>query len=411
MDAEVHSNQKNLEYADSLFKAGEFRKAEKAYIKVLSEEPDNFQALSRLGHIALLANRLDESQGWLTKAIELKPEEPSPKSLLAEVFYRRDNFQQAAPLLHTIGREAMAEKLESFKDVTPYKIGGAAEVTNLKFIITDPLPVVRVQVNNSESVNFFIDTGGAEVIVDTKFAKETGVTQFGSATGTFAGGKQAGFQHGRVNSLTMGDFIVKDTPVHIMDVRRFSQPIFRGKQVDGIIGTVLLYHFLSTINYPECQLILRRKTEQNLKQVEQEAMEQGWTVVPFWKAGDHYMVAWGTVNKSQPMLFFVDTGLVGGGFACPESTLKKVGIKLQENLAEEGVGGGGRVKVTPFVVDKLTLGDVEEHNIRGLYTNGFPLENSLGFHIGGLISHGFFRQYALTLDFVGMRYFLKRKPN
>ena len=411
MSSEIQSNKRNLEYADSLFKAGEFVRAEDIYIELLSEEPDSFKALARLGNIALLANRLDDAQRWLTKAIELKPEEPSPKALLAEVFYRRDDFQQAAPLLRAVGREAMAEKLESFRHVTPYDIEGSVEITNLKLIVTDPLPVVRVQVNNSESVNFFIDTGGAEVIVDTELAKEVGVVQFGSAIGTFAGGKQAGFQHGRAHSLTVGDFTIKNLPIHIMDVRRFSQPIFFGRQVDGIIGTVLLYHFLATINYPEGQLTLRRKTEQNLKQVEQEAMEQGWVVVPFWMAGDHYMVAWGAVNDSQPMLFFVDTGLAGGGFTCPESTLKKVDIKLQENLAGEGIGGGGKVRVVPFVVDELTFGDAKEHNVQGLYTSSFPLENALGFHIGGLISHGFFRHYALTVDFVGMRYFLKRKPD
>lgn len=409
VSSEIQSNKRNLEYADSLFKAGEFARADDIYIKLLSEEPDSFKALARLGNIALLANRLDDAQRWLTKAIELKPEEPSPKALLAEVFYRRDDFQQAAPLLRAVGREAMAEKLESFRHVTPYDIEGSVEITNLKLIVTDPLPVVRVQVNNSESVNFFIDTGGAEVIVDTELAKEVGVVQFGSAIGTFAGGKQAGFQHGRAHSLTVGDFTIKNLPIHIMDVRRFSQPIFFGRQVDGIIGTVLLYHFLATINYPEGQLTLRRKTEQNLKQVGQEAIEQGWTVVPFWMAGDHYTVAWGTVNNSQQMLFFVDTGLAGGGFTCPESTLKKVGIKLQENLTREGIGGGGRVKVVPFIVEELTLGDAREQYIQGLYTENFPLENALGFHVGGLISHGFFKHYALTLDFSKMRYLLKRK--
>lgn len=45
----------------------------------------------------------------------------------------------------------------------------------------------------------------------------------------------------------------------------------------------------------------------------------------------------------------------------------------------------------------------------GLFAGAFPLENVLGFSIGGIISHGFFRHYALTFDFVGMRLFLKRK--
>ena len=408
MNTEVKSIQRNLESADSLFKAGKFAKAEKIYIKIVNEDPGNDRAVARLGHIALLANRLDDAEKWLTKAVKLKPEEKSLKLLLAQGYYRRDKFQRAAPLLRAVGNEVVAKKLLSFKDVSPYKIEGTAEVTNLKLVMTDPLPVVQVRVNKSDLVNFFIDTGGAEVIVDTEFTKEIGATQFGAEMGTFAGGKKAPYQHGRVDSFTPGDFTVKNMPVHIMDVRRFS-PIFRGKRVDGIIGTVLLYHFLATLNYAEGQLTLRRRTKENLKRVEKEAVEQGSMVVPFWMAGDHYMVAWGTVNNSQPMLFFVDTGLAGGGFTCPESTIQKAAIKLQEDKASEGLGGGGKVKVIPFVVDELTLGDAKEHNIPGSYSGAHdPLEYAFGFHIGGLISHAFFRQYALTFDFVGMRYFLKR---
>jgi len=402
--------QGNLETADSFFRAGKFAEAEKTYGKILNEDSKNHRAVARLGYIALLANRLDDAQKWLTEAIKLKPEEAALKSLLAEAYYRRDKFQQAAPLLRAIGREAMTKKLESFKNVSPYRIRGAAEVTNLKFVITDPLPMVQVRVNSSKLVNFLIDTGGAELITDTEFAKEIDATLFKSEMGTFAGGKKAAFQHGRVDSLTLGDFTVKNVPAHIMDVRRFSQPIFAGIRVDGIIGTVLLYHFLATLDYPDGQLILRRRTEQNLKQVEQEAVKQGSIVVPFWMAGDHFMVAWGAVNNSQPMLFFVDTGLAGGGFSCPESTLRKADIELQEDQADHGLGGGGKVRFVPFVVDELTLGDAREHNIQGSYAGGgFPLEKIFGFHIGGLISHGFFRPYSLTFDFDGMRYFLKRK--
>jgi len=406
---EAQSRQSELETADNLFKAGKFAEAEKLYAKVLAAEPANFQAALRLGSISLLANRLDNAQKWLAKAIELKPEELSTKSLIAEVFYRQDDFAAAAPLFRAAGQEAVANKLESFKGITPYKIEGKAKVTHLKFVMTDPLPVIQVRVNEAEPVNFFIDTGGAEVIIDTEFAKELNIVQFGAMTGTFAGGKQAAFQHGRVDFLTLGDFTVKNIPVHIMDVRRFSQPVFGGKRVDGIIGTVLLYHFIPTLDYPRGELVLRHMTKENLKQVEREARAKKAIMIPFWMAGDHYMVAWGTVNKSQPLLLFVDTGLAGGGFTCPESTLKEAGINLQESFAAEGVGGGGKVKVIPFVVEELTLGDAKEHNVRGLYTGPFPLENAFRFRIGGLVSHGFFRPYALTLDFVGMRFFLERK--
>jgi len=327
---------------------------------------------------------------------------------LAEVHYRRDRFQDAAPLFRAVGKKAMADKLESFKGASPYEIEGNNETT-LKFVITDPLPVVQVRVNGSESVNFFIDTGGSEILLDSTFADEVGAERFGSEKGAVAGGK-ASVQHGKVNSITLGDFTVKNEPVNIIDVRRFSNPVFGGMRVDGVIGTVILYHFISTLDYPKGILVLKRKTEQNLGIFEQQAAQQSVIVVPFWMADDHFMVAWGTVNNSESMLFFVDTGFAGNGFMPTKPTLQKAGIKLNMDKKAEGTGGGGPVQAIPFMADELTLGDAKERNIPSAYLCGMSfLETAFGFHIGGLISHVFFRNYALTLDFTKMRYYLKRK--
>jgi cytochrome c-type biogenesis protein CcmH/NrfG len=107
-----------------------FAEAEKMYSEVLLKDPEDFHSALRLGHIALLSNRLDDARKWLAKAAELKPEESAPKSLLAEAFYRQDDFQQAAPLLRAIGREAMATKIESLRDVSPYQTEGKAGITD-----------------------------------------------------------------------------------------------------------------------------------------------------------------------------------------------------------------------------------------------------------------------------------------
>ncbi len=420
-------NAPDLKIAADLFRAGKFVEAEQCYAQALSAEPDSSQVLTRLGGIALLANRLDDAQRWLARAVEIKQHQSwgqrtlakamqgvrqasmqTPEALLGQVFYLRDDYRQAAPLLRAAGWKTQAKKLESFGDTRPYQVEVPAGVERVKFTKTDPLPAVQVCVNGGTPVNFFIDTGGAEVIIDTEFAAEIGAAQFGVERGVFGGGKTAGFQHGRIDSLTLGDLSVKNIPITIMNVRQFSGPVFEGLRVDGVIGTFFLYHFLATLDYPASELILRPKTEQNLQLVEREAQEHHHTVVPFWMA-DHDMVAWGTVNRSEPLLFFVDTGLAGNGFTCPESTLKKAGIQLQHNFATNGLGGGGKMNIVPIEVDELTLGDACERAIHGAY-GAFPpqIERAFGFHIGGLISHEFFRPYALTLDFTGMRYFLDR---
>lgn len=61
----------------------------------------------------------------------------------------------------------------------------------------------------------------------------------------------------------------------------------------------------------------------------------------------------------------------------------------------------------PFVVNQLSLGGAQARDIAGVL-GPFPpsLERSAGFRICGLISHSFFRPFAVTLDFTAMRLLL-----
>lgn len=410
------------------FKMGCFLEAEELFRASLQSDPDNVQTLSRLGRLALLGNRLEDAQQWLDRALAIKQRqswsqrtlaqamqrlrgaaEQTPEALLGQVFYLRDDYRQASPLLQRAGWTAQARKLASFGDVQPYQTPDQFAAVHVEFIRTDPLPVIQVRINGGEPVNFVIDTGGAEIILDTEFAAEIGVAQFGGERGVFGGGKTASIQHGRIDSLTLGDLTVEHIPVTMMNVRCFSEPVFEGLRVDGILGTFFLYHFLATLDYPAGQLILRPKTDQNREQLRHVTTGQSVTEVPFWMA-NHYMVSWGTVNGSRPLLFFVDTGLAGSAFTCPASTVKEASIQLRHDLATDGIGGGGKMSIIPIELNELTLGNARERNLHGAM-GAFPpqLEYAFGFHIGGLISHDFFRPYALTLDFANMRYVLDRK--
>jgi hypothetical protein len=102
----------------------------------------------------------------------------------------------------------------------------------------------------------------------------------------------------------------------------------------------------------------------------------------------------------------VDTGLAGAGVKLAESAIKAAGITLLEKEASEGVGGGGEIRTVPFRVKELALGGVTEKNVRGLFDGPFPWESSFGFRLAGMVGHEFFRAYALTLDFDGMRLLL-----
>jgi tetratricopeptide (TPR) repeat protein len=241
-----------------------------------AQNPKDYSATLQLGRIALLSNRLDDAEKWLEEAIALQPGDADAKVMLAEAFYRRDNFQKAAASLNGVEVSANklitsqyptlnVAKLESFKGQTPYEVHGNGQTTRLKFLKTDPMPLVSVRVNGSDEVTFFIDTGGSEVALDTEFAKELGLPQFGEVRGTFSSGEHADVQQSRIESLTSGDWKIKNLPIVTLALRQLSEGL-GVKRIDGCIGTNLLYHFLATLDYPNGELVLRRKTAKSLEQ-------------------------------------------------------------------------------------------------------------------------------------------------
>src|ERR1051325_572863 len=91
--------QPEKEFADQLFRSGKFAEAGRLYSTIAAHNPKDHSAILQLGRIALLANRLDDARKWLEKVLVLRPDNTDAKVMLAEVFYRRDDFQKAVAWL------------------------------------------------------------------------------------------------------------------------------------------------------------------------------------------------------------------------------------------------------------------------------------------------------------------------
>jgi hypothetical protein len=163
---------------------------------------------------------------------------------------------------------------------------------------------------------------------------------------------------------------------------------------------------IKPLDYPAGKLILARFPRAVPSKPLTERESEGLFNIPFWLAGDHFIYARGTANGSGPYLFLVDTGMAGGGFDCPNSVMDEAKIELSKE-GFQGMGGGGKITVYPFTVN-LTLGKARRDNVRGLHGAIAPdFEYRTGFRMGGIISHGFFRSFAVTFDFQTMTISLK----
>lgn len=392
-------------YGDEFFKRGNFETARRIYESALEEDKKSFLARVRLGYISVLSNSLREAETYLFEACEMKPEESFPAFLLAEVYYRQGEMVKSAAVHRSLKRMDLARKLESFQGLEPYFFSSGPSETVVPLITKDPLPVVKVRLNGGEDVNFIIDTGSSELIVNRSLASSLGIPVFESFPEE--GDEKPPYDHGRLARFSIGDWTVDNIPVLIMDTDSFSS-LAGGRKVDGVIGTIFLYHYLATLDYPGNRLVLRKTTKENIDKLNEGPSEGTERFeIPFWLAGDHFILARGTVNDSDTTLFFVDTGLAGGGFACPPSMIREADIDLSDPEDAGRTGSGKRyVKVR---VDKVTLGEAVQKNVICLY-DVFPssLENMFGFRVGGLVAHEFFLPYAVTFDFAGMRIIMEQ---
>ncbi len=391
--------QPGLEKPDLAFEAGHFSEAARLYEQYHKQMPSEPRYLVRLGQIALYENRFADVDTRERQALKLDPANQAAKAIEAESFYRQDKFGEAIPFLRDLKHDGEADEFQALEGKMAYETPADFRRVDVPFTQLDPLPVVEVKLNGSAPSRFFIDTGGAELIVDNDKAAELGLKTYGGGKGTFAGGKQADLQRAIVDSVDLNGLQVRNVPAMTLDLSNLG--LVLGGKIDGCVGTVFLYHFLSTIDYVHRRLTLQPKGSR--------FHSEGQTVrIPFWMSGTHTMVAWGHLNDAPEHLFFIDTGLAGSGVNAPKETLDEAKIKLDDGPAATGYGGGGAVQFRSFTVQRVTLGPITEADIGGVYDGNFVMGKMSPFQIAGLISHQFFRPYELTFDFDHMQMLLTK---
>ena len=379
--------------ADALFAAGRLAEATAAYAGRLRADPTDPIARLRSGLLALWSNRTAAADSLLSSALRADPGDRTALEGLAETYAREGRFAEAAPLLRELGRTAKADEFAALGDA--YALTLPAEGVRLAFASGAVLPVLDVRVNG-RSASFLLDTGAGETILDPALASEVGVRTFGADSATFAAGRVGSFEHGILDSLSLGGATVREVPVVVQSTTAYA-PAAGGRAVGGILGTGLLSRFRATIDFGREVLELRARGG--------EASATDGVALPFWLLGDHFVTLHATVAGSVETLVVFDTGLAmpGGGFVPAAWVLDAAGVH-PAGAPMTGVGGGGPVQVTPFTLGRLSAGPLERSDVLAV-AGAFPpvLERRFGPRIGGLVSHGFFTGQRVTLDFEAMR--------
>ena len=386
---------------DQLFAAAWFAAADRGYARQLRHDPDNAHALAQRGYIAVLSNRFGAAETFLTKALQLAPDDGFSRGQLADCYVRQDQFARAVPLLRQLGDAADVAAATQYAALTgvPYQLRGA-ENTRVPIVAIDPLPIIEASLNGVRRP-FVFDTGATTINFSQDLADELGMIAVSSVTGRSGDGQVATLNFGILESLRIGEIEVRNFPV---SWGMFTEPAPpNGPMPMGAIGTVFFYHFLTTLDYQGRGFVLRRKSDAGLRRFQAAARRKGYRSSPLWLA-EHFPCTLGSLDNFGPRVVSMDTGGQGIGISCTEQVAQEAGIPVDDQHLTWS-NGAWHPSISP---DRIALGDAVGRHVPGVVTtqqpgngpNGFRFQNTANF------THEFFKPFAVTLDFLDMNLYV-----
>jgi len=111
---------------------GDIKNAEQDLKKILLNSPDNVTALNALGYsLAVYTTRYDEAKNYVSKALELQPEDPAIIDSMGWIEYRSGNFEEAEKLLRRAYKKLPDPEVASHLIEVLSKTGQVAEAEKM----------------------------------------------------------------------------------------------------------------------------------------------------------------------------------------------------------------------------------------------------------------------------------------
>ena len=177
-----------------------------------------------------------------------------------------------------------------------------------------------------------------------------------------------------------------------------------------MIGTWILYHFLTTFDYAGRSLILRRRTPETARKARADAIRAGAEPLPLWLAHEHYLFSRGSIADSGTQVVALNIGGPGEMAAgMTEKTAKQLRIRTDYDRPT----GGFRPEATPVFSypcypKEIRLGNAAAKHIYCYANASGGSSGGAGFDVLAHFSHSFYKPYNITLDFTDMNLYIAR---
>ena len=378
------------------FRKGHFANARDHYSLALDREADNARAHFGLGKLALGKMRAKEAVQYLTRAVELAPDEPLYRLTAAEAWGIDKNLEEQKRQLEAyLGLEptynpdrvtevdAALEVIRNFGSARMgiYDIGESQQPIQISKGIN--LIFANVMIGERGPFEFLVDTGASQTVFTQKLVGQLDLTPITTTLVHGIGGEgQVETSIYRIDHFTFGDIAVQNLPVGTISAPLLSEV------ADGIFSTATFSDHVVTIDYPQSRIEFGATEEADVD------------TIPSWFFNNLVLLPL-TVNGIHEGLFLVDTGAVIT--VVSHSLAATLGVDedtpgAQIDLSLAGVAGFGGTVLRVGDITFTTPKNREEYSYV-VSIDMREISNMLGTEISGVVGYDFLENYRLTIDF------------
>ena len=393
----------------TLLSAGNFRDARISFINALKLNRSEALAWAGFGTLDFYENRISESVENLREAVFHKPDEPDFFFTLGQVSARAERYKEAAEAYDNflrISPQTDKERRDRIKGLinfllflgnkqSLYNIGGENQ-TNVSFKLINDRPVIQLKIDKKgEPLNFVLDTGSGISVISQETAarlKIKPITRGGLARAIGGDGKFE-IVYGFLKTVHIGDVKIQNVPIYI---RKFHS---NTEQIDGYIGISLISKFLTTIDYGNSTLTLKRKDS-----VENQKVEGDILSLPLRLTSSGFLSGEVKLEGIEaPLNFIVDTGASISVISDELAGSKELNPFLRDERMRVVGAAGITEDVASFLLPRVTFGTHSRESIKAIALDLNLINETSGFEQAGILGGNFLKNYRLTFDFANSK--------
>lgn len=239
-------------------------------------------------------------------------------------------------------------------------IGKKQTFTKVPFELHANLIVIKVLINNSDTLRFILDTGvSSTILTDPKIAKHLGLTSVRRVKVSGAGEEDPLMADVSVgNRIRIGDVLANQQNIVVLDSDILKLSEFLGVPIHGILGHDLFSAFVITIDFENKLLHITRPDKFKYK----KTMGQCYPIVITQSKPYTDAIAYVSNNKEIPIRLVIDTG---AGHALLLKTDENKEIFMPDKVIRANLGRGLNGEINGHIgrVNKIKFGSVEMKNI------------------------------------------------